>query len=386
MKRKHRLWLPAITLLLSATLLGLPTVASEGVEEEREAATTITPVIEAPSGLKASPLAVITPVTEPDTPVVEGEETKPVTTTARTAAVIEATGSNDEPSNSGWFGSWFQSIIDAITGGLSGLANSLSGLWEDMSGGFDLLGSAIGGLWDNLGESLSDTVNMFSGRDGTIEILKNGGKKYASDLVNHTISVIYDAIEPYGIAIMLLCFCFAIARGCFSKELLSSNSLLQPVLGMLIALAAFALSEEIMTALFTISMNLTNTIADKAFSSDIEQQFSKFMSSTTVFNGLGYAIVNGILELVLMMNVARLALLQAISPLFIGLASGQGTRRFMLNFVKEYIKCCLIPPMTIAFSILSFAMTDATIGLFSSIILGVSIWSIGGKMLDRLFA
>lgn len=417
MTRKHRVRLPAVTLialLLSAALFGVPIAAEEGAEAEREAAATITPEIEAPSKPNASPLAVITPVTEPDTPVVSGAETNPVTT-ERTAAVIEAPGNNEEPSGGGWFAGWFRDIINAITGigsFFTGLGNTIGGFFTDLGDdllgwfgdvvksigdlGLDIkgflttLGETIGGffasMWDNLAGSIVATFLPLGGRQGMLDLLELGGSQYINGSLDPAIDAMYDVFSVFGVAIMLLCFCFTIAKGCFTTDLSAKNSILQPALGMIVALAAFALSEQIMTALFTISMNLTGKIANAGMNSSMDMYIDNFVSQGSVWDQLGYAVLNSILQLVLMLNVAKIALLQAIAPLFIGFAAGQGTRRFMLNLAKEYGKCCLMPPLTTAYAIITFTITDSTWGMISSIVIGFSILSIGSKMLDRLFA
>lgn len=385
--------LPAFALLLSAVLFGSPIAAAseDRGTEEREAATTIAPVTEAPARPNAVPLAVIVPVTQaPATPVVPGQETTAATTTAQTAAVIEPSGgsgnNNNSPSDNSWFGGWFQDIIDAIEGigdfFTSSENKGIGKLFKDLT---STIAGLFDSMWDKLVGSITTAIYPLGDKNGMVEILKDGGTAYVSDSLNRSIDIIYDVFAPFGVIIMLLSFCFAIARGCFTTDLSAKNSILQPVLGMIVALAAFALAEEIMTALFTVAMNLTATVVEKAFTQDIQiRVIKKILGGGTDFDKLGYAVLNCILQLILMVNVAKIALMQSIAPLFIGFASGQGTRRFTLNLVKEYAKCCLVPPVTAAYAILTFSISESTWGVFASIVIGFSIFSMASKQLDKL--
>lgn len=396
--------LPAIALLLSVALFGLPTAASE----EQEAATTIsstqalkTPEFMDVERLGDTPVTVAPPVTAP-TPSTGDEPV--TTTTAKTTAVIDTPGNNNEPSNSGWLGGLIQSVLDAVGGigaildkvwdkitqGFTDLTSDIATLSSDVFGLITDVGTAIkdgfAGLWNNLATTLITAFIPLGGRSGMMELLKLGGSQYVSNSLNDTIGALFDVFEVYGVVIMLLCFCFSIARGCFTTDLSLSakNSIIQPVLGMIIALAAFSLSEEIMSALFTISMNLTADVVDAGDNADFQSYLNKVTSQTKPFSLLGYTVLNSIIQLMLMLNVAKIALLQSIAPFFIGFASGQGTRRLLINFVKEYGKCCLMPPVTAAYAIITFTISDSTWGMVSSIVIGFSILSIGNKMLDRL--
>ena len=99
-------------------------------------------------------------------------------------------------------------------------------------------------------------------------------------------------------------------------------------------------------------------------------------------------------DLIFIINILWIALLQCLSPIFIGLMANQSTRRISFNFIKEYFKALLIPVVTVAYWCLitafqldfdNFSMGMGIItGLLGSIVLAISTLSIAGKKLDKL--
>ena len=90
-------------------------------------------------------------------------------------------------------------------------------------------------------------------------------------------------------------------------------------------------------------------------------------------------------EAVLLLNIAYMGLHQGFSPVFVGFAAGgDGTRRFATSFFKEYLKVCLVPPVLSVYVGLCFELfTVSSVGVFLSLVLGISIFSIS-KKLDKI--
>ncbi len=303
---------------------------------------------------------------------------EPVTsvTTSREPAIIEPPVTNRTPGqedddDGGWF-SWL----------LDGIKKFFKGLLEDIKG----IGKSITSIPDNIVKGftnlLKDWINMGSGELGLINLLQDGGARYVSDRLNDLINGIYNVFYVPGIVIMMICFCYGIFKGCYSLEFADKNSIVKPVIGMIIALFAFTVAKEVMTALFTLSLNLTDKIVIAARRAGVSATVEAIMSSSMAT--IGYMIVTGIMELILMLNIAKIALMQCTAPLYIGFSAAENSRRIMINFVKEYAKCCLVPPITAAYSFMTFCICDSTWKVFGSIVMGISIWSIATKHLDKI--
>ena len=105
----------------------------------------------------------------------------------------------------------------------------------------------------------------------------------------------------------------------------------------------------------------------------------------------GHSFILFIFELKVYLNLARVAVLQCVSPLFVGSTSGnEGVRRFAVNFFKEYLLCCMeLVLVTVYILIVDrleayFSMSSLFYGILASIVLSISVFTIE-KRFEKLF-
>ena len=115
--------------------------------------------------------------------------------------------------------------------------------------------------------------------------------------------------------------------------------------------------------------------------------FTQKITPTNQFKVIVLLVVN----LIYIINILWIALLQCLSPIFIGLMANQNTRKIGFNFVKEYFKAMLIPVVTTVYFFLATSLLgEATVstvgiqGLVVSLVLAISTLGIAGKKLDKL--
>lgn len=273
---------------------------------------------------------------------------------------------------------------------------------------------------DNVGENSSDEDNFFKNAGkffkaviNFFDIFEVDNENYGLTLTsggfnliqpegefNEEISKLYKVIYPIGFAVMLICWCFGIAKSTISVSLdiKDKTSILYSVLSLIIGLAAMSLAPQILTLLTGISRSICEIIS----TSDAAYLSNEYVGQTNILdmiigNAEGLVtliIVILILELVFMVNILWLALLQCLSPIFIGLMANQNTRKISFNFIKEYFKALLIPIVTVCYWCLvsTFQMDfnnfgtgmGVITGLLGSIVLAISVVSIAGKKLDKL--
>ena len=268
-------------------------------------------------------------------------------------------------------------------------------------------------------------IDISSFKDGTIlGTLKNGGYNYFSgkdNPINATIATLYNITYPIGIVIMIIVWIIGLLKGTttMALDLKDKNSLARSMIGFLIGLAAMTVAPYILTALTAISNWLCLTISSASINSffDIFKNdgFFKMTGGSTLnlyrfinnyfINGetakdfaqvleievgspqylsLGFYIIYGIIvviviEFVFCLNMLWLALLQVVSPIFIGLCASGIARKLTFNFIKEYFKALLMPIVSLIYTALCMAMlgTDAISNLVL-IGLGTAIGGIVG--------
>ena len=92
-----------------------------------------------------------------------------------------------------------------------------------------------------------------------------------------------------------------------------------------------------------------------------------------------------LIQFTFILNIAYMAVLCGVSPLFFGFAAGgESTRRIALNFLKEFIKTALVPPMVFAYATIAFALMDQVGILLSGLVIGISCVGFARNKLDRL--
>ena len=300
------------------------------------------------------------------------------------------------------------------------------GICEECGSSIDIISSL-----NNLIKELEKIINIFKDPERILELividiskikegtffvtLLNGGYNYFSgkeNSINLMISTLYNLTYPIGIVVMVLAWVFGLAKNSTNTalDIKDKNSLIHSMLGLGIGLAAMTVSPYVLTVLTSISNwlcvsissisiktwtidilnNLTEALRNSKTASDYEVNLY-FLKGALGAQGLYSIIVVIVIEFVFCLNMLWLALLQVVSPIFIGLCASGITRKFTFNFTKEYFKALLMPILSLIYIALSKAMlaTDNLyyIGLLSllfSLVLSISTLGIAGKKLDKL--
>lgn len=228
--------------------------------------------------------------------------------------------------------------------------------------------------------------------------LREGGFNYVSEKsspINTAISAVYKVIYPIGFIIMLLCWAFGIAKSTISASLdiKDKNSIIHSVIGLIIGVAAMSLAPQILTTLTGISRWLCNSIFDQSVLKSIlgNLKFGNTLNiqdviSKTSNTALFTIIVLLVVDLIFMINILWIALLQCLSPIFVGLMANEGTRKIGFNFIKEYFKALLVPSVTLIYFFLASTLAGVSHagGIIVALVLAISTLGIAGKKLDKL--
>lgn len=227
--------------------------------------------------------------------------------------------------------------------------------------------------------------------------LREGGFNYVSESspINTVISSVYKVLYPIGFIVMLLCWALGIAKSTISASLdiKDKNSIIHSVIGLIIGVAAMSLAPQILTTLTGISRWLCNSIFDQSVLKSIlgNLEFSNTLNiqdviSKTSNTALFTIIVLLVVDLIFMINVLWIALLQCLSPIFVGLMANEGTRKIGFNFIKEYFKALLIPSVTLIYFFLASTLAGVSHagGIIVALVLAISTLGIAGKKLDKL--
>lgn len=249
--------------------------------------------------------------------------------------------------------------------------------------------------------------NIFQNIGDTRTTLSNGGFNfiYPASRINILIKNVYQALYPVGFIIMLICWGFSVTKSSISSSLdiKDKNSIIHSVLSLILALGAMTLSPQILTTLTGVSQWLCSTIDDITYMTvgDIEPVIKSINVLDLIIGSIdttsAVIIIAVIIEYVFMINILWIALLQCLSPIFIGLIANRGTRKITFNFIKEYLKALMLPVVTLTYYKLALGLLydlgaangaqhigAFTVGLLGSIVLAISTVSIAGKKLDKL--
>ena len=228
--------------------------------------------------------------------------------------------------------------------------------------------------------------------------LREGGFNYVSESspINTAISAVYKVIYPIGFIIMILCWAFGIAKSTISASLdiKDKNSIIHSVIGLIIGVAAMSLAPQILTTLTGISRWLCNSIFDQSVFATITEKLGSvtalniqgIINSTSSNKVLFTTIVLLVVDLIFMINILWIALLQCLSPIFVGLMANEGTRKIGFNFIKEYFKALLVPSVTLIYFFLASTLAGVAHagGIIVALVLAISTLGIAGKKLDKL--
>jgi hypothetical protein len=275
---------------------------------------------------------------------------------------------------------------------IDGVFTSLADKTEEIK---TYVGERLSSVFDGLGGKIGQFVLdiFFPGQKDLVDLIKDGGVSHVSSDFNKAISSIYDLFMPLGCFIMVISWLFGVAKSAvtLNLDIQGKEGIIRSGINLIVGVMLFEISMEAMEAMSglcweycsSISTEVTQTILPKDLSSFFAPELSGI--GTPLTRELGYALISWITEAVLLLNLAYMGLLQCISPVFIGFAAGgEGSRRFVAGFFKEYFKICLIPPVIAIYVTLCFVLFKSSgLGLFLGIVLGASIFSIG-KKLDRI--
>ena len=287
--------------------------------------------------------------------------------------------------------------------------NPLEGISEFISNAGDFLSSLPENLNDilsDLGSTLSDIKSISDAEieapdleaieDGGIKVEETANGDSTYENLNKTISQIYNITYPIGFVVMLLSWSFGIAKSNISAtlDIKDRGSIVRAVLNLMVGLIAVAMAPQILTVLSGASNWLYDIIWEQSFpmvSVDESISLKTFLISDSQFSkSLLVTITLIFLQFLLLLNTLWIALLQSVSPIFIGCFGSEGTKKIALNFVKEYFKAMLVPAVTLIYFILAFYALDEYEGainlerLIAAIVLGISTISIASKKLDKL--
>lgn len=240
--------------------------------------------------------------------------------------------------------------------------------------------------------------NVISIDDEGINLtLREGGFNYVSESspINTAISAVYKVIYPIGFIVMLLCWAFGIAKSTISASLdiKDKNSIIHSVIGLIIGVAAMSLAPQILTTLTGISRWLCNSIFDQSVFATITEKLGSVTAiniqdiiTKTSNEAFFTIIVLLVVDLIFMINILWIALLQCLSPIFVGLMANEGTRKIGFNFIKEYFKALLVPSVTLIYFFLASTLAGVSHagGIIVALVLAISTLGIAGKKLDKL--
>lgn len=263
-------------------------------------------------------------------------------------------------------------------------------------------------FFQKAGKLITGFFNLFSffERVGdNRDVLTNGGFAYIENnsRLNTMISAIYQVLFPIGFIIMLICWGFGVAKSTISSslDLKDKNSIIHSIISLILGIGVMSLAPQILTVLTGISQWLCSTVASVSIFSWENWEIITDCDITelmlgTVSNAEALFLVLVIIEFVFMINILWIALLQCVSPIFVGFMANPSTRKISFNFIREYAKALLLPVVTLVYyklvSQLLYdldpttpgAVAGISIGLIGAIILGISTVSIAGKKLDKL--
>lgn len=261
-------------------------------------------------------------------------------------------------------------------------------------------------FFEKAGKLITGFFNLFSfvkDKDDTRTTLTNGGFNFIKEdsRLNLIISAIYKTLYPIGFMVMLLCWAFGIAKTTISSSLdiKDKSSIINAVISLIIGLAAMSLAPQILTLLtgvsqwLCINIDATTYITWENWDTVTDIDILEIILGT-VQNGVSNILALLLIEYVFLLNILWIALLQCLSPIFIGFMANPSTRKMSFNFIKEYFKALLVPAVTLVyFKLVSAILWDFEqfgvsnhwiTGLISAIVLGIATVSIAGKKLDKL--
>ena len=256
------------------------------------------------------------------------------------------------------------------------------------------------GFWATVGGFFSGILRLltFEINNNSLSAVLMGGYNYVDGdtPVNDIISAAYNITYPIGMAVLLLTWAFGIAKGHLisSLDMREKNSLLRAVLSLVIGLGAMTIAPAILSVLTSLSFTLCIQMEEKVLQLAVEYGHFDLESIRLMISLIDetntqqtvFGVVILFVHFVLILNILWIALLQALSPIFVACLGNEGTRKLGMNFVKEYFKALLLPAVTTLYLSLVMALLDGinSLDLILALVLGFSTLGIAGKKLDKL--
>lgn len=178
-----------------------------------------------------------------------------------------------------------------------------------------------------------------------LEKIKEGGFDYYSADVNQQVNTLYEYMYPIGIAIMLVAWALGILKTGMTNSfsLADKYSVVNALLRLLIGVVVMCSLGEMLSLGMSASQTMCSSLYDK---------LSAGISTSVNFN-----FFSKFIRYTLMLNMVALAVLQGFAPLFAGFCVLEQKKPAM-NFLREYCKCLLVPPITIVYTVMATKMLD----------------------------
>lgn len=299
----------------------------------------------------------------------------PAAATETTAAAEESTAVPDEERTN--FFEDIKNLVESLGNGLNDVQETLSKFGEWISDPIGLLLTPAAKLLPDIFVEIIDEKLLSPFINFSLE---QGGFQYVSDALNENIARAFAYFYPWGVVILLMSWIFGMAKSGFTvmKDFHSTNSIVLAALRLIVALTVMSLSPMALNVMTSLSMQMCTDIFNKLHFEALG------LWQANADGRFGYAMFIFLVQFTLMLNVAYMALLQCLCPLFVGFVGNEGTRRITMSYIREYTKCCLIPPVTALYAIIASNFISNTTLLLGGLVLGISAIGIAGKKLDAL--
>ena len=196
-----------------------------------------------------------------------------------------------------------------------------------------------------------------------------------SSTVLRVVNNVYKVVYPFGIFIMLIAWALSVGASGVTMTLDPTNktSVLRALIQLLVGMILLTVTPQLLMLILSLAHGLKNLV----------------VGSAQVTHDHGF--VQAIFQLKIYLNLAFIAVLQCVSPLFIGTVSGnESTRRFAVNFLKEYgLRCMELVLVTLYILVVDrlegiFNWTAPGMDFLLTIVLSISIFTIDKKF-EKLF-
>lgn len=294
-------------------------------------------------------------------------------------------------------------VLDDIGEWISGIGDFFDGLFEWFGGGIEAIGEWFGDLPDRFADRFR---KIFTASGDPAVVASGGYNLWGGDLPGR-IQIIFNIFQPVGMVVLIICWAIRVGQTGIDKSLDFGirNSAATVAVQLIIGMAVMSIGPQLIMQITGLSYNLTTQlvgafgtsafgdidfadVAEGAFISSgggILGVLSAINTLQSIDGLLGKLIFFYMIQFTFILNIAYMAVLCGVSPLFLGFAAGgESTKRVTLNFLKEFIKTALVPPMVFAYATIAFSLMDQVGILLSGLVIGISCIGFAKNKLDRL--